>query len=110
MPEWASKSAFVALMAGCVASGWVARGWHQDSLELVAERSAIAATAAQAAVQAEHAQRFESFLRENAKHVTRIEKESIKLVDRPVYRNICIDDDGLRIINAAKNGTDPGKP
>ncbi len=29
-----------------------------------------------------------------------------KIIDRPVYRNQCFDDDGLRCLNAAINGTD----
>lgn len=42
-----------------------------------------------------------------------ITKTVDKLVDRPVYRNVCIDDDGLRQINAALAGhpaADPGEP
>lgn len=36
-----------------------------------------------------------------------------KIVDRPVYRNVCLDDDGLRLVNAALGGVpaapaDPG--
>lgn len=33
-----------------------------------------------------------------------ITKQVTKLVDRPVYRNICLDPDGLRIANAAIAG------
>ena len=35
-----------------------------------------------------------------------------KIVERPVYRNVCLDDDGLRSLNAAISGADPtaGKP
>jgi hypothetical protein len=31
-------------------------------------------------------------------------------IDRPVYLHDCVDDDGLRDINAALAGADPGKP
>lgn len=34
-----------------------------------------------------------------------IEREKLKIVDRPVYRNVCLDSDGVRIANQAKNGT-----
>lgn len=38
-------------------------------------------------------------------------KTIVKYVDRPIYRsNVCIDDDGLRIINAALTRTDTAKP
>lgn len=41
-----------------------------------------------------------------------ITKTVDRLVDRPVYRSECIDDDGLRNINGALAGTaaDPGQP
>lgn len=33
------------------------------------------------------------------------------VIDRPVYRNVCIDDDGLRLLNDAIKGTpNPAKP
>jgi hypothetical protein len=42
-----------------------------------------------------------------------ITKKVDRIVDRPVYLNACIDDDGLRLANAALTGkaaTDPGQP
>jgi hypothetical protein len=33
-----------------------------------------------------------------------IERERIKLVDRPVYSNECIDSDGLQLIERARKG------
>jgi hypothetical protein len=41
-----------------------------------------------------------------------IKQEVEKIVDRPVYRNVCFDDDGLRAANAAlgRTAADPGKP
>lgn len=43
----------------------------------------------------------------NARHiVTRtITKQVDKIVDRPVYRNICLEPDGLQLINRALTGT-----
>lgn len=41
-----------------------------------------------------------------------IEREKIKIVERPVYRNQCLDSDGVRLIEAARVGTagDSSKP
>lgn len=40
-----------------------------------------------------------------------IEKEVRHVVEKPVYRNICLDDDGLRVLSAAINGDNAaGKP
>lgn len=33
-----------------------------------------------------------------------IEREKLKIVDRPVYRNQCLDDDGVSLINQARLG------
>lgn len=33
-----------------------------------------------------------------------IERDKIKIIDRPVYSNECIDDDGLHIIESARTG------
>ena len=33
-----------------------------------------------------------------------IEREKIKIIDRPVYHNECIDADGVRLIEAARTG------
>jgi hypothetical protein len=40
-----------------------------------------------------------------------IERERIKIVERPVYSNECLDDDGLLLIERARTGkTNTGKP
>lgn len=44
--------------------------------------------------------------------VKEIYHETERLVDRPVYRNVCVDADGLRILDqaaAVANGEDPGR-
>ena len=40
-----------------------------------------------------------------------IEREKLKIIDRPVYLNTCLDVDGLRLIEAARTGkTNPAEP
>lgn len=41
-----------------------------------------------------------------------IEREKIKIIDRPIYHNECIDNDGLRLLNKqrSKQNTDTSKP
>jgi hypothetical protein len=42
-----------------------------------------------------------------------IKVEVEKVVNRDVYRNVCLDDDGLRLVNTALNGGEKpiaGKP
>lgn len=97
-----------ALFVGAFLAGWITNNWHSDSLELVATKAAQAAAHDSAGVQLKQAEILEntlSRLRANEKTIIR---ENVRLVDRPVYSNVCLDDDGLYNANAAKNGT-PGK-
>lgn len=87
--------------------GWLVHGWHSDSLELVASKAAQASAGASMWREASTAQTIETALAKLRANEKVIYRESVKLVDRPVYHNVCLDADGLRIINAAKNGTDP---
>lgn len=69
----------------------------------------IAANAAQAAQEAANEREFDQamalqgWLAKHAQNTREIVRETVKLVDRPVYHNVCLDDDGLRLANAAKN-------
>ena len=85
--------------------GWTVNGWYTDSLAHVASQAAAAAQDKANKREYEQAIALDKWLAENAINERTIIRESVKLVDRPVYRNICLDDDGLRLINAAKNGT-----
>lgn len=94
-------------LVAALAIGWTASNWYSDSLELVATKAAQASTEAAQGRESVVAQVVETALaglRANEKVILR---ESVKLVDRPVYHNVCLDADGLRLINAAKNGTNP---
>lgn len=99
--------AVVALVAA-LWLGWTAKGWQADALDLAGVRAAQIATDAaneRGAVQARTL--IETLERLKANEKT-IYQQSVKLVDRPVYHSVCLDADGLRLINAAKNGTTPG--
>lgn len=88
-------------------AGWMASSWRHDSIELVANKAAAIATQAankDAMATYEGIQKTLTGLRSNEKVIIR---ENVKIVDRPVYRNLCLDPDGLRNANAAKNGFFP---
>lgn len=81
--------------------GWIARGYYQDSLELSALKKADQAkeNAAEAvSVAASAHQETKSKLNKD-KETIYVEVE--KIVTRPVYRNVCVDDDGLRELERA---------
>jgi len=103
------KQSLLALsLAAAFSGGWLASSWHTDSLELSASKAATAAAQAVSATNLEQAEAIQSKLSEFRANETTIIRENVKLVDRPVYRNVCLDVDGLRNANAAKNGPAPG--
>lgn len=50
---------------------------------------------------------YEALKQEQAEKQRVIYKTVEKIVDRPIYRNVCLDDDGLSEINKAINSYDP---
>lgn len=96
---------WLASLVAALALGWLLHGWYTDSLAYVAAQAAQAAQDKANSRELEQANILDKWLSKNSINQKVIVRESVKLVDRPVYRNICLDTDGLRIINAAKNGT-----
>lgn len=90
-------------------------GWWLKGLQV--KVSAVAQTKAQAKADIQQAQRTSDVVQTHAqaqvqteiRYVT-VTKEVEKLVERPVYLERCMDDDGLRAINAQILGFDSSKP
>lgn len=103
------KTAAIALAAGIALGGsgaWWLRG-------LQAKAATVDQTRAQAQVDVRQAERTSEVVQQHAQVKTETEiryvtvtKEIEKLVDRPVYLQQCLDDDGLRVLNAQILGTD----
>lgn len=97
-------------------AGWMANGWRlnakYDAERLAAEKAAKAAYDAKAKQYNEASAALEAARNEREIVYRTITKTVEKVVERPVYRNVCIDDDGLREINNALAGraSDPAKP
>lgn len=104
MPPYVRNILFLASFV----AGWSVSSWYSDSLELVAARAAVKASQGVAADQLKSAEKIQLELSRLSANEKTIIRENVKLVDRPVYRNVCLDDDGLYNANAAKNGT-PGR-
>lgn len=97
------RQLIASFLAG-LAVAWMVAGWYRDSLDLVAAKAATSATEAgwkredaQAGILALELTRLSA----NERTIIR---EKVKVVESPVYRNVCLDDAGLRLANAAKNG------
>lgn len=99
------RYALNALYVVAFLAGWLANSWHADSMELVATKAAQATSIDRQAGELKQAEILQTTLSRLQANEKTIIRENVKLVDRPVYHNICLDGDGLYNANAAKNGT-----
>ena len=86
---------YIAVILASFASGWQVHSWKNDS-ENAAAIEAVQKT--EKAVSATLEEKLAT-LRANERI---IEREKIKIINRDVYHNVCLDADGLSIINASK--------
>ena len=91
--------------------GWSVNAWRQDSKALEAAKAAKVEQAKREEVVDTSSRSFEKAKKEvEIRYVTKT-KEVLKYIDRPVYMQQCIDDDGLRALNSEiRAAKDTGKP
>lgn len=97
-------AAALASLAIGFTSGWWVQGWRYDSIELQRQETAresgrLAARAADAVSERHEADK--AALRAEFKPIY---KEVEVVVQKPVYRNVCLDADGLRLLERAVRG------
>jgi hypothetical protein len=100
------------LLAGGFAEGYHIASDHAKAQQLDAEKRVETAVAAEAAKnQAASAKLEEQRSAQHAKAQI-VTRTVDRIVERPVYRNVCFDADGVLIVNAAIAGTpaDPSQP
>lgn len=112
MPLWIPWRFLSGLACGAIVV-WL---WHDASVsriatERVTERlesafSVIAASKADESI----AKAWELRLSELRSNETTIIREREKIVDRHIYRNVCLDPAGVQLANDAKNGRITSKP
>lgn len=95
-----AAAALASLVLGFT-GGWWVQGWRHDSFELERQQTAresqrLAARAADAASERHEADK--AALRAEFKPIY---KEVEVVVQKPVYRNVCLDADGLRLLERA---------
>ena len=97
-------AAAVALLVAFIA-GWQVKGAFVAKRDLaIAEAKAEFIKAYQTA-EADKAIILEQKLAELKANEKTIERERIKIIDRPVYNNECLDVDGLQLIERARTGS-----
>lgn len=90
------------VLVGCFGAGWRTHAAFDAEEEL---KRADSVLAIQSAVSAKLEEKL-SDLRANEKV---IERETQKIIERPIYRNVCADADGLRLLEAARVGAKPAE-
>lgn len=93
----AAYAAAVALVAGIVL-GWSVAGWRADARDLQRERAeALALQGRQRGIQAA-SEKLEVQREQRTARERIVVKEVERVLEKPVFRNVCLDDDGLRIL------------
>lgn len=92
-------------------AGWRVKAAFVAERDLAVMEARDAMIAEYRANEAGKAQILENKLADLRANERIIEREKLKIIDRDVYHNVCLDADGLRLIEAARAGkTDPAKP
>ena len=94
----------LAVVAAIAAGGWVGRGWYEDSRDLAEERGAQAAIDAAMERESKIAEKVETRLADLQANERIIDRGVIREIQKPVYRNVCVPESGLRLLNAAARG------
>ena len=94
----------VAVLLLAFLAGWQINGWRLAAEKAAAEEARQAMIDAYREEEAKAAAVLEKRLKELRANEKVIERERIKLVDRPVYSNECLDNDGLQLVERARTG------
>jgi hypothetical protein len=100
------------LLVATAAGSWQARGWLEDSHRLTAERATQQTINAAMARESEIAANVEARLAELQASERVIDRGIIREIEKPLYRNVCLGDDAVRLLNdaAAGRAPDPAEP
>lgn len=83
-----------------LALGWTLCSWFEDSKDLAAQNERDEIMTKIRANELVIASHVEERLQELKANERIIENHTKEVIERPVYRNVCLDDDGLRIIDS----------
>lgn len=104
-----SPTLIAAAVAAALAFGtaWQIQDWRHDAAELERVTAQQEITQENQRLANRGSTSFEKDKTKNATRTRTITVEVDKIIDRPVYRNVCLDADGLQLINAAIGRRDP---
>lgn len=97
--------AIAMLLAACFGAGWMVNGWRWEAKEAakLRELERAQAKADKRSYDASSGLEKDKGNAETVFQTIRVEVD--KIVERPVYRNVCMDSDGLRELERATEET-----
>lgn len=99
------------IVVGAFYAGWQVKGAFVAKRDLAIIEAKNEFIKAYQSAEANKANLLENKLQELRANERVIERERLKIIDRPVYSNECLDNDGLLLIERARTGTtNTGKP
>jgi len=103
---------FALAIAGAATAGWSARGWFEDAQRLTEERAARLVADAAMHRESDIAADVEQRLAALGDNERIIDRGIIREIEKPIYRNVCLGDDAVRLLNdaAAGRAPDPAQP
>lgn len=112
MIPYAKPLIIVVTVAAIGSGGWMARGWFEDSQDLVALEAQQALVEEIRKGQREVSQQVERRLSELKANERIIDRGIIREIEKPVYRNVCVpaDSDAFRLLRDLANGQAPSQP
>lgn len=105
IPPWAKLAIVAGALAASFAAGWRVKGAfvaERDLANIEAKNEMVNVFRSMEGGIAKTVEDKLSSLKTNERV---IEREKLKIVDRPVYLNNCLDADGLRLVERARKGT-----
>ena len=100
-PAQIKLTAYVVAIILVFASGWTTRGWYEASKAQAAKDAKAKAEKAAQARESEIAQVVEDQLTKVNESRGVVYRETVKVVNRPVYQSDCLDAAGLSLVNQA---------
>jgi hypothetical protein len=94
----AAYVAGAALVAG-IGLGWTVADWRADARELQRVQAQKEVADEQQRMVSQASARFETQREQRGARERIVVKEVQRVLEKPVYRNVCLDDGGLRILS-----------
>lgn len=92
------------LLIGSFYSGWKLNGWYNDSKDLAVIEQTAKLQEEFKTHEKNIATTLENKLKQFKANERVINNEKLKIIDRPIYNNTCLDTDGVALINKSRGG------